>query len=163
MPPKAAAVEDGEAPKIKPMRPAQEDAAKVTKTGKGSGKRGRPKMDPALRKTQDYVPTGRPRGRPPKDPTKQAAPATQKAPPAAGTSAGSSHGRGRLAGSTKKAITSTATAVATVVAALSAARNVAMQRGHRSKAIPEAERSPKEAAVHGVKAPGDEDMDGGAS
>ena len=58
-------------------RSGPEATAKVTKpaTGKGSGRRGRPRMDPALRKTKPYVPTGRPRGRPPKDPSQRKTPA----------------------------------------------------------------------------------------
>ena len=44
-------------------------AEKILKS-KGTGKRGRPKMDPALKKTPTvYVPTGGKRGRPRKDPS----------------------------------------------------------------------------------------------
>ncbi|CAK7268221.1 hypothetical protein SEPCBS57363_002987 [Sporothrix epigloea] len=149
MPPKAAS-RDGDATVAKTTRPVQEDAAKVTKTGKGTGKRGRPKMDPALRKTQPYVPTGRPRGRPPKDPSKPKAPAAPKAPSEAGKAVRSGPGRGRPIGLTKKPITSTATAVASVAAALSAARNSSSKRDRKSKATMEAERSQAEAALNGV-------------
>ena len=49
-------------------------AEKILKS-KGTGKRGRPKMDPALRKTPTvYVPTGGKRGRPRKDPNTLQAP-----------------------------------------------------------------------------------------
>jgi hypothetical protein len=45
----------------------KEKAAKILKTG---GKRGRPKMDPSLKKTVEaYVKTGGKRGRPKKDPS----------------------------------------------------------------------------------------------
>ncbi|CAK7207317.1 hypothetical protein SEUCBS139899_010127 [Sporothrix eucalyptigena] len=141
MPPKAAAAQD-DASKTHTSRPAQEDTAKITKTGKGSGKRGRPKMDPALRKTQVYVPTGRPRGRPPKDPSQKKAPAAPKVP----STPGAGRGRGRPAGSTKKAATSAATAVASVAAAVSAAKSTPGKRGRKSKATLEAERLEKEAA-----------------
>lgn len=68
-------------PKARAGRPPKEDEAKVTKP-KGTGRRGRPPMDPALRKTVAYVPTGRPRGRPPKDPSqKKSATAATKAKP----------------------------------------------------------------------------------
>ncbi|OAA64636.1 high mobility group protein [Niveomyces insectorum RCEF 264] len=77
-------------------RPAQEEAAKVTKPGKGSGKRGRPKMDPSLRKSQVYVPTGRPRGRPPKSAAQKKATAASK------PASGAGRGRGRPAGSGSK-------------------------------------------------------------
>ncbi|CAK7562771.1 MAG: hypothetical protein SEPTF4163_000624 [Sporothrix epigloea] len=156
MPPQAAS-QDGDASMVKTTRPSQEDAAKITKTGKGTGKRGRPKMDPALRKTQPYVPTGRPRGRPPKDPSNPKAPATPKAPPDVGKAVQSGLGRGRPVGSTKKPITSTAAAVASVVAALSAARNSSTKRGCKSKATLEAERSQTEAVPNGVKSTGNSD------
>lgn len=81
---RAADADEAVAPASKPTRtprPAKEAEAKVTKpaTGKGSGRRGRPRLDPAERKTQPYVPTGRPRGRPPKDPSqRKSAAATEK-------------------------------------------------------------------------------------
>ncbi len=174
MPPKAAQ-NDADASKALATRPAQEDAAKVTKPGKGSGKRGRPKMDPALRKTQVYVPTGRPRGRPPKDPSQKKAPAAPKTA-AAPAAPGAARGRGRPPGSTKKAAaavasTSVAAAVASVTAAVSAARTSAAaaagakvpgKRGRKSKATLEAERLAREAALVEAGGGGDNGADDAA-
>lgn len=55
---------------IHPKYFKRKEKAEKIRNRKGNGKRGRPKMDPSLKKTPTvYVPTGGKRGRPKKDPS----------------------------------------------------------------------------------------------